>query len=60
MVERAGGPRLLLEAAQALGVGGERGGQHLDRDVAAEPRVAGAVDLAHAARAERRRHLVGT
>ena len=32
--------------------------QHLDRDVALEPRVARAVDLAHAARAERRQDLV--
>ena len=34
--------------------------QHLDRDVAPEPRVAGAIDLAHPARAERRQDLVGT
>ena len=37
---------------------GERGGQHLDRDLAAEARIARAVDLAHAARAERREDLV--
>ena len=35
-------------------------GQHLDRHVAAEPRVLGAVDLAHAARAERGDDFVGT
>ena len=35
-------------------------GQHLDGDLAAEARVAGAVDLAHAACAERRHNLVRT
>ena len=39
-------------AAEAIGIVGERGGQDLDRDVAAEPRVARAIDLAHAAGAE--------
>jgi hypothetical protein len=34
--------------------------QHLHCDLAAEPRVLGAVDLAHAARAERGDDLVGT
>ena len=34
-------------------------GQHLDRDVAAEAGVAGAVHLAHAAGAERTTDLVG-
>ena len=34
-------------------------GQYLDRDVATEPRVAGTIHLAHAARAERRDDLVG-
>ena len=58
MVERGGGARLLLEAAQAIGVGGERGGQDLDRHVAPEPRIARAIDLAHAAGAERRDDLV--
>ena len=51
--------RLALEAREALGVLRERGGQRLDRDVAPEPRVAGAIHLAHAARAERRDDLVG-
>ena len=54
------GARLALEAGQAVGIGARRlGGQHLERDVAAEPRVARAVDLAHAARAERGDDLVG-
>ena len=34
------------------------GGQNLDGDVAAEPRVARAIDLAHPAGAERRDDLV--
>ena len=33
--------------------------QHLDRDLASEPRVAGAIHLAHAAGAERGDDLVG-
>ena len=36
----------------------EPGGEHLDRDVAAEPRVARAPHFAHAAGAERRCDLV--
>ena len=49
-----------LEAAQALGVGGEGGGQNLDGDVASEARIAGAIDLAHAACADERDDFVGT
>ncbi len=52
MVERGRGARLLFEAREPLGIGGESGGQDLDGDVAAEPRVHGLVDLAHAAFAE--------
>ena len=48
MVQHAGGARFLLEAAHAVGVGGEGFGQNLHRDVAAEARVACAVDFAHA------------
>ena len=59
MVQGAGGARLLLEAAQPIRVGREGRGQHLDRDLAPEPRVPRAVDLAHPARAEGREHLVG-
>ena len=47
------GPRLALEALAAARVVGEIAGEHLDRDVAIEPRVARAIDLAHAAGAER-------
>ena len=54
IVERGDGARFLLEALPRLRVSGERAGQHLDGDRAVEPRVTGAIDLAHAARAERR------
>ncbi len=43
---------LALEPRQAIGIGRELVRQHLDRDVAVQLRVAGAVDLAHAAGAE--------
>ena len=59
VVERRDGLGLALEARQAVGMGGHVLGQHLDRDLAAEPRVARAIDLAHPARAERRDDLVG-
>ena len=59
VVQDAGGLGLLLEAAQAIGVGGEGGGEDLDGDVAAEARVLGAVDLPHAAGADGGEDLVG-
>jgi hypothetical protein len=49
----------LLEAGAALRVGAEPGRQRLERDVAVEAPVAGAVHLAHAARAEGGDDLVG-
>ena len=52
MVQRGEQLRLAREARQPLGIVGERGGQDLDGDVAIESRVAGAIDLAHAARPE--------
>ena len=59
VVQDSRGPRLLLEAAQAVGVRGERRRQDLDRHVAAQPRILRPVDLSHPARAERREDLVG-
>ena len=49
-----GGERLGLapEALQPLRARGHRGGQHLERHVAPELRVGGAVHLAHSARAD--------
>ena len=58
VAQRADRARLLLEAAQAVGVRGERR-QDLEGDLATEPRVARAVDLAHAARAEGAEDFVG-
>jgi hypothetical protein len=49
----------LLVARDALGILRERRGQHLECDLAMEPRVARAIHLAHAARAERRDDFVG-
>ena len=60
MVDLSRGAGLLLEALQAIRVGGEALGQHLDRHVAREAVVAGAIDLPHAARAEKRDDFVGT
>jgi len=35
-----------------LGIGSQVAGQDFDRNLALQPRVAGVIDLAHAARAE--------
>ena len=59
VVERRRRARLLLEALQAVRVLRERRRQHLDRDLAPEPRVLRPVDLSHPAGAERREDLVG-
>ena len=60
MIQRSQQPRLALEAREPLAVGRERVGQDLDRDVAPEPRVARAIDLAHAAGTQERDDLVHT
>ena len=59
VVQDPGRAGLLLEAAQAVGVGGEGGRQDLDRHLAAEARVSRAVDLSHPPRSDRREDLVG-
>src|SRR5262249_1653596 len=59
MVERGGSARLLFEAPEAIGIGGEERRQDLEGDVAAEPRVTGAEDLAHTARADGTDDFVG-
>ena len=41
-----------LEAREALGIGGDGLGQHLDRHLAAELRVLGPIDLPHTAFAQ--------
>ena len=57
MVERGDGAGLAFEPRARIGIGGDLGRQDFDRDRAVEPRIAGAIDLAHAARAERRDDL---
>src|SRR5262245_30680300 len=52
MVEAGDGLRLDLKAGAGLGGGSERGRDELERYVTTEPRVARAIDLSHAARAE--------
>ncbi len=49
MIQRREELRLALEARQPIGIAGEEVGQDLERDVAPEPRVAGAKHLSHAA-----------
>ena len=53
MVEGGDGPGLAPEAGQALWIGGDVGGQNLERDIAAEPVIVGPIHLAHAAAAKR-------
>jgi len=60
LVERSEQFRLAFESGQAFGVPSHFGGQHLDRHVAAELRVGGAVHLAHPARADGGGDLVGS
>ena len=60
VVERREDLRFALEAREAIGIGGERVGQDLERDVAIQLRVARAIHLAHAAGAEQRNHFIGT
>ena len=60
MVQTPGRAILLLEAPQPVRVLGEGCGQHLDRHLAAEARVASTIDLAHAPRPQRSDDLVGS
>ena len=52
MVQRSGGESFLLKTAQAVGIKRKRLRQNFDRHFAFEARVAGAINLAHASRAE--------
>ena len=52
MLERGGGAGFADEALAAIAVGHQLGGQDLERDVAIEARVGGAIDHAHAAAAD--------
>jgi hypothetical protein len=57
-VQRRGRAGFLLESMEAIDVGRECAGQYLDRNVTPEPRIARAIDLAHAAGSDRRGDLV--
>ena len=50
--------RASLETFDAIGIGGKVMTQYLDRDGAPEPRVAGAIDLTHTARADGSNYFV--
>ncbi len=52
MVEHPGGARFLFESGQPLVIAQRGGGEDLDRHVAAETRVLGAVHRSHPALAE--------
>jgi hypothetical protein len=53
MIQGGSETRFALESLDAIGIGGQVMPQHLDRHDAPKPPVARAVDLAHAAGAER-------
>ena len=58
MVQRGEHSRLALEARKPIRIARHCARQDLDRDVAPELRVARAVHLAHAARAEQRLQMI--
>src|SRR5205809_7520304 len=60
IVQRGNRARFVLEALPRFRIGCERACEHLDGDGAIEPGVTRAVDLAHAARAQRRDDFVRT
>jgi hypothetical protein len=60
VIQRGERLRLPFEPGQPSRIAAELARKHLDRDLAPEPRVASAVDLAHASAPEGRDHLVGT
>jgi hypothetical protein len=58
MIERSERPGFALEPGDTIGVGREGVRQNLDRNIASKLCVAGAADLAHAARAKERHDLI--
>jgi hypothetical protein len=60
VLERGKGPGLPLESIEPFGLGGNRLGEQLQRDVTAEPRVDRPIDLAHAPGADGGDDLVRT
>ena len=59
MIERGGRLRLLDESAATALVGDAIRGQHLNGNLAPEPWIAGAIDLAHAPGSHKAEDLVG-
>ena len=59
MVQRGEDFGFTLEARDAIGIRANAGGQDLDGDVALQARIAGAIDLTHAASAEHEIDFVG-
>ena len=59
VIQRRQRLRFTLESRQIICVARERGRQHLDRNLAIELRIAGAINLAHSARSERAEDFVG-
>ena len=59
MVQRGQDFGLASEPGEPFGIIGQGSRQHLDRDLAFQVRVRGAIDLAHAACAEQGDDLVG-
>ena len=60
VIERGRRAPFLLKPADPVGIAGERSREDLQRNLTPEPRVASAIHLAHAARADRRKNLVGS
>ena len=58
MIEGGQNPCLALEARAVCGVGRQRIGKNLDRDITTELLIARAVDLSHASGAQHRQNLV--
>ena len=50
--QRRDGLRFALEASEPIGIGREELGQDFQRNIAIQPRIVRAVDLAHAARSD--------
>ena len=48
------------KAGKALGIGGDVGGEYLERGVAAKPRIVRAIDVAHASGTQGRQNLVAS
>ena len=59
MIERGQRLGFTLEARETVRIGGEQLRQDLQRDVTAQPRVAGSIDFAHPAGADGAEDLIG-